>query len=208
MIYKKWKGRILILLAVAFALGIFSGQAKQAGNHIEGKVLRFHVIANSDRAEDQELKMKVRDTLVEALKPMLEDAESLEETKEIVKAALPDIQKIAEDETAASGSGEKVKAELVNTYFPVKSYGDLTFPAGNYDALRVTIGEAEGKNWWCVLFPSLCFVDAVHGVVPEESREELKNILTEEEYESLFQWGKSSYQIKWQLPEMLSKLFG
>ena len=81
-------------------------------------------------------------------------------------------------------------------YFPMKSYGDITFPAGYYDALRVTIGRAEGKNWWCVLFPNLCFVDVVHGVVPEESKQQLENILTEEEYESLFQWDKSPYRIR------------
>ncbi|MFQ9153616.1 MAG: stage II sporulation protein R [Blautia sp.] len=74
--------------------------------------------------------------------------------------------------------------------FSGKTYGDCTFPAGNYDALRICIGEAKGKNWWCVLFPSLCFVDTVHGIVPAESRQLLQKVLTEEEYESLFTPGK------------------
>lgn len=202
MIYQKWKGRILILLAVAVAVGVFYSQAG-ASSDIEGKVLRFHVIANSDSEKDQALKYKVKDTLVEALKPMLEDAEDLEETKKIVKERLPEIEEIAQGAVNAYGNGETVQVELTNQYFPIKTYGDLTFPAGNYDALRVTIGQAEGRNWWCVLFPNLCFVDAVHGIVPEESKEQLKNVLTEEEYESLFQWGKSSYKIKWKLQDLI-----
>lgn len=202
MVYRKWKGRILILLAVAVAVGIFYGQAK-AGSQIEGKVLRFHVIANSDSEADQALKYQVKDMLVEALKPMLEDAEDLEETKQIVGERLSEIQKIAQEAVNTYGNGEDVQVELTNMYFPIKTYGDLTFPAGNYDALRVTIGQAEGRNWWCVLFPNLCFVDAVHGIVPEESKEQLKNVLTEEEYESLFQWGKSDYKIKWRLAELI-----
>lgn len=202
MIYQKWKGRILVLLAVAAAVGIFYSQAG-ASSYIEGKVLRFHVIANSDSEEDQALKYKVKDILVEALKPMLEDAKDLEETKRIVKERLPEIEEIAQGAVNAYGSGETVQVELTNMYFPVKTYGDLTFPAGDYDALRVTIGQAEGKNWWCVLFPNLCFVDAVHGIVPEESKEQLKNVLTEEEYESLFQWRKSSYKIKWRFLDLI-----
>lgn len=206
MLYKKWKGRILILLAVALAVEIFCRQAAAVGE-IEEKVLRFHVIANSDSEKDQALKLKVKDTLVEALQPLLEEAEDLKETKAIVKDHLAEIEALARETVDAYGQGEEVHAELVNTYFPVKSYGDCTFPAGNYDALRVTIGEAAGRNWWCVLYPSLCFVDTVHGVVPEDSKEELKNVLTEEEYESLFTWGESNYRIKWKFVELFKNLF-
>lgn len=196
MIYQKWKGTILILLAVAAAVGIFFQQADASGK-IGEKVLRFHVVANSDREEDQKLKWKVKERLVSELKPLLAKAKNLEETKLIIQKNLSRIQKIAEEEVRIQGADQKVRAELVQAYFPVKSYGDCTFPAGNYEALRVTLGRAEGKNWWCMLFPSLCFVDALHGVVPEESKEELRGILTEEEYESLFQWNKSPAKISW-----------
>lgn len=206
MIYKKWRGRILVLLAIALAVGIFYRHADAAGR-IEEKVLRFHVIANSDSEEDQALKLKVRDSLVEKMKPMLANAENLEDTKKIVRTHLSEIEAIARECVERYGHGEKVHAELVKTYFPVKSYGDCTFPAGNYEALRITIGEAAGKNWWCVLYPSLCFVDTVHGIVPDDSKEVLKNVLTEEEYESLFTWGKSNYKIKWRITDIL-KLSG
>jgi len=73
----------------------------------------------------------------------------------------------------------------------MKSYGDITFPAGEYEALRVCIGKAVGRNWWCVIFPNLCFIDSIHAVVPQEQKEELKNVLTEDEYDSLFSWKDS-----------------
>ena len=120
----------------------------------------------------------------------------------------PDIEAAARETAWQEKPGENVHAELTNTRFPEKTYGDCTFPAGNYDALQITIGEAKGKNWWCVLFPSLCFVDTVHGVVPEESKELLKNVLTEEEYESLFTPGKSEYKVRWKAAEIWQSLFG
>lgn len=80
------------------------------------------------------------------------------------------------------GDESDVNVYFENCYFPMKTYGDMTFPPGEYEAFRVDIGEAQGKNWWCVLYPPLCFVDAVYGEVPEESKEELKGVLTEEEY--------------------------
>ena len=196
MLYKRWKGRLLLFLAVFFAAVLFFSQAAAAGR-IKDKVLRLHVIANSDSEEDQALKLKVRDQVLATLKPLLENAEDRSSSEAIVRAHLSEVEAAARETAWQEKPGENVHAELTNTRFPEKTYGDCTFPAGNYDALRITIGEAKGKNWWCVLFPSLCFVDTVHGVVPEESKELLKNVLTEEEYESLFTPGKSEYKVRW-----------
>ena len=196
MLYKRWKGRLLLFLAVFFAAVLFFSQAAAAGR-IKDKVLRLHVIANSDSEEDQALKLKVRDQVLATLKPLLENAEDRSSSEAIVRAHLSEVEAAARETAWQEKPGENVHAELTNTRFPEKTYGDCTFPAGNYDALRITIGEAKGKNWWCVLFPSLCFVDTVHGVVPEESKELLKNVLTEEEYESLFTAGKSEYKVRW-----------
>lgn len=195
MLYKRWKGRLLLFLAVFFAAVLFFSQAAAAGR-IKDKVLRLHVIANSDSEEDQALKLKVRDQVLATLKPLLENAEDRSSSEAIVRAHLSEVEAAARETAWQEKPGENVHAELTNTRFPEKTYGDCTFPAGNYDALRITIGEAKGKNWWCVLFPSLCFVDTVHGVVPEESKELLKNVLTEEEYESLFTPGKSEYKVR------------
>ena len=207
MLYKRWKGRLLLFLAVFFAAVLFFSQAAAAGR-IKDKVLRLHVIANSDSEEDQALKLKVRDQVLATLKPLLENAEDRSSSEAIVRAHLSEVEAAARETAWQEKPGENVHAELTNTRFPEKTYGDCTFPAGNYDALRITIGEAKGKNWWCVLFPSLCFVDTVHGVVPEESKELLKNVLTEEEYESLFTRGKSEYKVRWKAAEIWQSLFG
>lgn len=207
MLYKRWKGRLLLFLAVFFAAVLFFSQAAAAGR-IKDKVLRLHVIANSDSEEDQALKLKVRDQVLATLKPLLENAEDRTSSEAIVRAHLSEVEAAARETAWQEKPGENVHAELTNTRFPEKTYGDCTFPAGNYDALRITIGEAKGKNWWCVLFPSLCFVDTVHGVVPEESKELLKNVLTEEEYESLFTPGKSEYKVRWKAAEIWQSLFG
>ena len=207
MLYKRWKGRLLLFLAVFFAAVLFFSQAAAAGR-IKDKVLRLHVIANSDSEEDQALKPKVRDQVLATLKPLLENAEDRSSSEAIVRAHLSEVEAAARETAWQEKPGENVHAELTNTRFPEKTYGDCTFPAGNYDALRITIGEAKGKNWWCVLFPSLCFVDTVHGVVPEESKELLKNVLTEEEYESLFTPGKSEYKVRWKAAEIWQSLFG
>ena len=94
-----------------------------------------------------------------------------------------------------SGLLDRVKVSLENTYFPRKTYHDITLPKGNYDALRVEIGNAKGQNWWCLLYPNLCFIDAVHAVVPDEGKKELKKVLDEEEYEMVTTTSK--FKVKW-----------
>ncbi len=197
-----YKKQVVILFGVLTAVGVMAAAAltvrgKAAGiqQGIAGEILRFHVIANSDRKEDQALKLKVRDAVVEYMKDLLEGAEDLEETKGRVAERLADIEELAMRIVEKEQAGYPVHAELTECYFPRKSYGDCTFPAGRYEALRICIGKAEGKNWWCVLFPNLCFVDSIHAVVPEEQKKELKNVLTEEEYESLFDWKHSEFKI-------------
>lgn len=197
-----YKKQVVILFGVLTAVGVMAAAAltvrgKAAGiqQGIAGEILRFHVIANSDRKEDQALKLKVRDAVVEYMKDLLEGAEDLEETKGRVAERLADVEELAMRIVEKEQAGYPVHAELTECYFPRKSYGDCTFPAGRYEALRICIGKAEGKNWWCVLFPNLCFVDSIHAVVPEEQKKELKNVLTEEEYESLFDWKHSEFKI-------------
>ena len=182
-----YKKQVVILFGVLTAVGVMAAAAltvrgKAAGiqQGIAGEILRFHVIANSDSKEDQALKLKVRDAVVEYMKSLLEGAEDLEETKGRVAERLADIEELAMRIVEKEQAGYPVHAELTECYFPRKSYGDCTFPAGRYEALRICIGKAEGKNWWCVLFPNLCFVDSIHAVVPEEQKKELKNVLTEE----------------------------
>lgn len=163
---------------------------------IADEIIRFHVLANSDSEEDQALKMQVKEAVIKFLETQLEGAENIEETRKLIQEHIPDIKETAERVVQAEGYDYPVTVKLEPYEFPIKTYGDCTFPAGTYEALRVCIGKAEGKNWWCVVFPNLCFADTVHAVLPEEEKQELKNVLTEEEYDCLLD-GKAKVKIKW-----------
>ena len=148
---------------------------------IAGEVLRFHILANSDSEEDQALKLKVRDKVLTFMEKNMPQSLSAEETKTWVREHLAELEEIGRGEVAAQGRTDTVSAAVTTCYFPEKSYGELTFPAGNYEALRVEIGAAMGHNWWCVLYPGICFEDAVNVVIDGEAQK-LSHVLTEEEY--------------------------
>ena len=152
---------------------------------IAGEVFRLHVIANSDTEKDQELKLKVKTRIVEYLKEILGEDAGLEETKEAVLTHLTEIEQEAENLIEEQGFDYPVEVVVEKTYFPEKTYGDCTFPAGEYEALKVKIGSAKGQNWWCVLYPSLCFLDDTYGIVTEEKMEDLKEVLTAEEFQEI-----------------------
>ncbi|SDI05372.1 stage II sporulation protein R [Desulfosporosinus hippei] len=123
------------------------------------QLIRFHVLANSDSDEDQALKRAVRDAILKEVSPQLAAAQSLEESREIVKRIRPDMEGIALSVIHSWNKNYTVHTDYGHFPFPTKSYGTLVLPAGQYEALRVVIGEGQGSNWWCVLFPALCFVD-------------------------------------------------
>lgn len=149
-------------------------------------IMRFHVRANSDTVEDQELKLAVKEDVVTYLKPLLEDCKSVAESKKVIVSNLQNIYTIAVNTIVEQGYDYSVKVYVTEEEFPVKTYGDLTFPAGNYQALRIDIGEAEGQNWWCVMYPPLCFIDESTTVVSEKGKEVLQENLTPQEYAELF----------------------
>lgn len=187
--YKKDKKIILISLLIGLiaATGFTTYNTKLYSDTIhsglEQNLIRFHVIANSDSEADQQLKLKVRDKILEVIKPLLDKSTSVTESKQILLDNKDLIKQISEQIIAQEGKNYNVNVNLQKSNFPTKKYGDIILPAGEYESLKVVIGEGEGKNWWCVMFPPLCFVDITHGTVPEESKEELKNVLTEEEYD-------------------------
>lgn len=160
------------------------------GNIEEGApysgILRFHVRANSDSQEDQELKMAVKEDVVAMLKPMLRNCDSVEQSKDVIVSNMQNIYTTAVNTIVEQGYDYDVKVYVTKEDFPVKTYGDLTFPAGEYQALRIDIGKAQGQNWWCVMYPPLCFIDESTAVVSEDGKELLKENLTDEEYRQLF----------------------
>lgn len=145
-------------------------------------VFRLHIIANSDSVEDQNLKYKVRDNVIAYMNTLCSNTNSKEEVISIANEHLDDFKKIAIDTIKANGFNYETEVEINNVFFPTKTYGDLSLPEGYYDALRIKIGNASGQNWWCVMFPPLCFVDVSTGIVPEESKELIKENLSDEEY--------------------------
>lgn len=181
---------VLILVCyIAFVVVDFSvhtTNAKEITQGISEKIIRLHVLANSDADYDQALKLKVKDAIVEELTKTFVNVKSKEEARILIRKNYAKIRNIARSVINEEGYDYDVHVYLGDCMFPTKIYKDLTFPAGEYEALRVDIGNAEGKNWWCVMYPPLCFVDQTYSVVPEDSKRQLKDLLTTKEYESLF----------------------
>ncbi len=148
-------------------------------------IIRFHVRANSDSKEDQELKLAVRDDVVTMLHPLLKECKSTSESKQVILANLQNIYTTAVNTITEQGYDYPVKVYMTVEDFPERTYGDLTFPEGKYQALRIDIGEANGQNWWCVMYPPLCFIDNATVVVSDEGKKMLKENLTPEEYSAL-----------------------
>jgi len=165
--------------------------------NLSKEVFRFHVLADSDSDEAQRVKLKVRDEVLEYMKQTMsgnEDLVSASQTKRWAKEHLREIEDVAERVIREEGYSYRAKAEVSVCYFPDKRYGDITFPQGYYEALRIKLGKAKGHNWWCVLYPNLCFTSATCAVVDEEGKEELREVLTDEEYEMVT--ATSDFKIK------------
>ena len=173
---------------------------------IADSVFRLHVIANSDSAEDQALKYKVRDSLLNYMNSLVTSTTSKDEAMEIVTNNIDNFKNIAEATIKENGYNYSVNITVGKHSFPTKYYGDVSLPAGIYDALRVEIGSASGQNWWCVMFPPLCFVDISSGIVPEESKESLKNNLNDEEYDLITVDDSSSMNFKFKIVELIENI--
>lgn len=195
---------ILFLLFIYCSICAFS-YVNAVSTNIESSVFRLHVIANSDSTEDQNLKYIVRDKVLEYINQISNSQMSKKEVIDLVSKNINEIQKIAENTIHENGYNYPVKLNIGNFAFPTKKYGDITFPSGFYDALKIEIGEADGQNWWCVMFPPLCFVDVTSGIVPEESKQIIKDNLSEEEY-SLLSENSNNINFKFKIVEMFQNL--
>lgn len=207
----KFRSLLLLVLLLLSGVGnlVVRAAAKQDQSIQEGiaeEVLRFHVIANSDSSEDQALKLLIKDQLVAYLAPLVRDCENLSEVKEVVETQLPTLITLANNSISKQGFPYTASAALEDCYFPLKVYGSYTFPPGYYHALRVKLGKAEGRNWWCVMFPPLCFVDETYSIVDQKSGKKLSKLLTEEEYETLIN-KKTPIKVRLKLLEAIKELF-
>ena len=192
---------IIFLLFIAYILLSVFSYSNAVSANISDSVFRLHVIANSDSNEDQNLKYLVRDELIKYMNSTCENISSKEETIKIANENIDEFYNIAKKTIKDNGFNYTVNINIGNFSFPTKTYGDISLPAGFYDALKVEIGNASGENWWCVMFPSLCFVDVSKGVVPEDSKETLQDSMSEENY-NLISSNKFEFKLKFKLVEL------
>ncbi len=206
-LFKNPKVNMVIILS--FLLFIYTticamSYAQNISSDIANSVFRLHVIANSDTSEDQNLKYKVRDSLLKYMNEICKNCSSKEEAILLVEKNKDNFKQIALEKIKSEGYSYDVNINIGNFEFPTKNYGDISLPAGYYDALRVEIGEAKGQNWWCVMFPPLCFVDISSGIVPEESKELLENNLTQEEFALVSDNSDTQIKFKFKLLEFFN----
>lgn len=171
--------------------------ARMAGvqERLADEVFRFHVLANSDSERDQEVKLAVRDAVIDYMKCSMGEETSVEATKAWAAEHLSELEKTADEVLAGEGLSYRARAEVMSCWFPEKKYGDVTFPEGEYEALRIELGRGAGHNWWCVLYPNLCFMDTTCAVVSDEGKEELAMALEEDEYEMIT--AASEFKVRW-----------
>lgn len=191
---------LLILLSIYIYVCAYSYVSAVSNNLSEG-VFRLHILANSNSEEDQNLKYVVRDKLSEYMKTIIQNCSSKSEVIQIAQNNLKNFQRIAKEVIQNEGFDYSVDVCIGNFEFPTKTYGDISFPAGFYDALKVKIGKAEGHNWWCVMFPPLCFINPTTGIVTDESKETLKENLSKENYCLISDSQNSTYTFKFKLIE-------
>ena len=186
---KIWELSLLIALSLSLCLGTWA-QARQEG--ISGSLVRLHVLAVSDEENEQRIKLGVRDAVLEYISPYLEEARSSEDAKRIISSNLGGIRSAAE----AAAQGRRVTVTLSEEYYPTREYEGFALPAGRYDSLRVILGDGEGHNWWCVVFPPLCVSAAQQEKALKAMSDGTRGIVADGE----------GYQVKFRIVELWNEL--
>ena len=199
---KKLIGVFVFIVVISLVLVYFPVHGEEK---IYDTVLRLHVVANSDSDEDQALKLKVRDAILSYTSPLVIDSASREEAIEILSRELESIEAVAREELRANGCDYSVRVTLTEEEYPTRNYESMSFPSGKYISLRVLIGEAEGQNWWCVLFPPLCLSAASEKSDNEEAFVAVG--LTSDQYKVITETDDVKYQLRFKLLEAIEDIF-
>lgn len=212
----------IIILSIGTILSLYIPKNEVTANEaivIPNEAIRLRILANSDLEIDQELKREVRDEVNAAITEWVAELTSVEAARDLIQSRLPEIKTIAEEVLEKNGSNQSVKTDFGKVEFPTKLYGEFLYPAGEYEAVLITLGEGEGANWWCVLFPPLCFLDfsnsvAVKEGVDEADEQEVKveeqKVGAKEAKEPVFVEEKKDEQeveVKFFLVELWDKIF-
>lgn len=193
-----WEAALLLAFGLTLTAGVWAGASESA---LAGQVLRLHVVANSDSEEDQARKLLVRDTVLAKAAPLLEGADGRAAAERALAPHLDELARAGEAALAAQGCGDAVTVALAEQWFPTKEYDSFSLPAGQYRALKVTIGEGAGRNWWCVVFPPLCL-----GSVTEESVETVAGEALSEDQVALITGQDGGYVLKFRIIEWWEEL--
>lgn len=173
----------LLLLLLLFSMGNLQKSREELASRIAPSILRFHVLANSDSAKDQAVKLEVRSFLLDYMQARLpESADSKKAVTDWISSHKTSLESAASQFLAEKQMPYKASLSLERTWFPTRVYDDMVIPCGTYDAARIILGEGKGHNWWCVLYPRFCFLDEVCREIPEESRKELQKKLNQGDY--------------------------
>ena len=193
------------LMAAMLLLGAFTVLPVHGEAGIYDRVIRLHVLAASDSERDQALKLTVRDEILKSAQTVLKNAKDRTEAEQLLRAALPELEQVAEDTLAEAGAPNSVTVTLGQEAYPTREYEQLAFPAGEYLSLRVMIGEAQGQNWWCVLFPPLCLTAATERAETEAVC--LSAGLTGEQYRMIADTDETKYKLRFKILEVAQELF-
>lgn len=194
---------IILSLLFCFIFISISSYANTVSKNLSDNFFRLHILANSNSEIDQNLKLKVRDSIIEYMNSLDFSDISKSEVMSMVEKDSEIYKNIAQNVITSEGFNYPVSIEIGNFHFPTKVYGNISLPAGYYDALRIKIGNAEGENWWCSLFPPLCFVDISSGVIDESSKDNLKENLSKEEF-AIITSSSEKVKLKFKLLEIFS----
>ncbi|MCC8013816.1 MAG: stage II sporulation protein R [Eubacterium sp.] len=206
--YRFKRSLFTVLVSAVLGLGLFltltlAGEAysDRIMKNITSEVFRFHILADSDTEEAQALKIALRDEILEKYEPFLTSSRSKAETAAFFEERIDEIEKLSEEFLAKKGSPGSVKAEVTKSYFPVRRYGEAALPAGTYDCLKITIGKGQGHNWWCVMFPPLCYTSGTYEEIKEKGlSDETAEIITAESPSA-----SAEIKIKFKIFELFNK---
>jgi stage II sporulation protein R len=202
------KGFYVAIVVLLIAMMAISFLPIHGEREIYDTVVRLHVLANSDSAEDQALKLRVRDTVLDTAAPYLEGCKTQAEAMEALTAHLSELEAAAAETVAAEGYDYPVTVLLGEEDYPTRTYESCAFPAGTYVSLRVCIGDAEGQNWWCCLFPPLCLSAATAKDEADNEDAFIQVGLTKDQYGIITETGKTKYKVRFKLLEVIEDWFG
>lgn len=193
---------VLVLLPDRF----FSENPSASSLSPEDKILRLHILAADNDTASQEIKLHVRDAVLTLVRSAVQDAKTANEAELALSLNLDEITETANRVLRQSGVPYRAHAAITTEFFPIKQYGSLLLPPGQYRALRIILGEGKGENWWCMLYPSLCFTEGITATITDEKKEELREHLTKDEYRLLFSEENTKPKFCFRLPRLLKKI--